>query len=88
MCALPYLVFVVVEEGLDDVVVDDLGLPLEQPLLNVFRWQILSDSSHSARMIRKRNAPLKAKRIWFLAVSSFFFQYTPKRTVSRDGNDA
>ena len=29
------LVFVVVEEGLDEVVVDDLRLPLEHPLLQV-----------------------------------------------------
>ena len=38
--ALVALVFVVVEEGLDEVVVDDLGLPLEQPLLQVERGQV------------------------------------------------
>ena len=38
--AVPHLIFVVVEEGLDEVVVDDLWLPLEQPLLQVERRQV------------------------------------------------
>ena len=37
---MQYLVFVVVEEGLYEVVVDDLGLPLDQPLLQVERRQV------------------------------------------------